>query len=174
MKTITLENGTKVQISDESYKALQDGVKSKKNWRAEKGGGYYYVDDCGEIECDTESFYSEDNYRYTTGNYFQTKKEAIAHRDRQLAIGRVTHAIIEANDGWEPDWGTGVEGKYSIYYSHDDKKFRVANWFSKHLQHLQNIPYCKSEELLEKIKDDYQDDLRVIWKLVWVISKKES
>jgi predicted ATPase len=28
MKTITLENGAKVQISDESYKALQEAVKS--------------------------------------------------------------------------------------------------------------------------------------------------
>ena len=29
MKTITLENGTKVSISEESYKALKDGVRNE-------------------------------------------------------------------------------------------------------------------------------------------------
>ncbi len=54
-------------------------------WRAEEGNIYYFISDVGEISVSTEYHVMFDNFRYNTGNYFSTEKEAKQYRESLLA-----------------------------------------------------------------------------------------
>lgn len=166
MPKITLENGKEVIISQESYDALAEAVKPVKDWRAEKGDYYYYVDDLGEVDGDEEEVYDSDDYRYTTGNYFQTKEEAEAYRDEQLANGprnkairRVNARIKELNDGWVADWSDTDQKKFTIYWASAVKDFSVT--YDDDIFCL-SLSYIKSQEIANQIIDEMRDDLLVI------------
>lgn len=45
-------------------------------WRAEDGEMYYFVTSFGEIACEQELFYQDDDRRFDAGNYFKNEKEA--------------------------------------------------------------------------------------------------
>lgn len=164
---ITTEGGDfSVEVpADEIRRLIPKLLKEKthKPWRAESVGEYWFVDDEGDVDSDEEWGHSGDNHRYLTGNYFQTKEEAIAYVDRLEAIGRVTHAIIAANEGWEPDWSDEDERKYYLYYSHSWNEFDCGA-MERH-QEAQTLPFAKSSEIAERIIKEHEDDLRIIFKL---------
>lgn len=90
---------TKTQIKAE-IEALQkelERVEGAVRWRAEKNGSYYYLDSSGGVARGWESGNSADNYRYATGNYFKTKKEAEQHETRTLARQRCWDWIRKSN-----------------------------------------------------------------------------
>lgn len=168
IKIYTLNNS---QVSaDEIRRLLKENPelleeKNHKPWRAESDGEYWFVDDEGDVISDEDWGISEDNHRYLTGNYFATKEEAEAHKARLEAIGRVTHAILEANEGWEPDWSDEGEEKYYLYYSHfGDNEF---DWGEIGLlQETQTLPFAKSNEIVERIIKEHEDDLRIIFNAI--------
>lgn len=134
--------------------------KGYKLWRAEKGSRYWHVPGDGSVDWSYEEKDSVDDFRYLTGNYFATKEEAEAHKARLAAIGRVTHAILAANEGWEPDWS---DEKYYLFYNHFWNEF---DWgvMERH-QDAQTLPFAKSRKIVETIISEYEDDLRIIFKL---------
>ena len=99
MKKITIE------VTEEQHKEILSIIKPKtvKPWRAEPGGKYFFKSTAGYVDSAHENQDSIDNHRYLIGNYFQTEEEAEASLERDKAIGRVTHRIIELNDGWEAE-----------------------------------------------------------------------
>lgn len=162
MKTITLENGKKVEISEESYTALAESIsKPCKNWRAKPGDKYFYTSDCGQAVLTRERSLHEDDYRYVTGNYFRTEEEALAHKERQLAIGRVTRAINDANGDWEPDWEDVAEPKFCIYLFLAAPQVVCHSATSGH-RGLLVLPVIQSTCSAFQIIDNYKDDLRLI------------
>ena len=143
----------------ELLKELEPGV-DYKAWRAEQSGTYYFIDSLGFV-CNTidESF-GEDDYRYLIGNYYKTKTEAEKALAYNLALGRVTHAITEANAGWIADWDNANERKYWIGYNHDDKRlYRNWNLFS---QVSNKLPFIELEGMVLKIIKEHKDDLITI------------
>ncbi len=101
--TQTLEKESVIKENPSWFQEITEPKQSFKRWRAENGGEYFFVDSCGFVESGYDSNHTAENYRHLTGNYFQTREEAESHKARQEAIGRVTHAIVEANEGWEPE-----------------------------------------------------------------------
>jgi hypothetical protein len=165
MKTYTINN---VTISEEELKnlikqnpELKEEKKSGKRWRAEESCLYYYIDIYGDVESITEYGDAIDNYRYNTGNYSQTKEQAEAHRDRLLAIQKVTDAINELNEGWTPDWSDSSEEKYYMSYSHNENWFDTYVYYFVQVSHL--LPFAKSKEILEQIIKDYEPELKIIF-----------
>ncbi len=70
-----------------------------KRWRSENDGVYYYMDDCGKCDSAYEGYGSIDDYRYNTGNYFKTEKEAEQHKAYLLAL----QTIKDDAEGFVPD-----------------------------------------------------------------------
>lgn len=77
-------------ISDYVKKNMEKGMKivnekygKLKRWRAERNGGYYYIDDDGGICYTTDDYVLVDNDRYALGNYFQTEEQAEKARELQ-------------------------------------------------------------------------------------------
>lgn len=163
MKTYTLNNTT---VSAEELKRLIKEnpellEKGTKPWRAEKGEEYWYVEDCGLADCDTEGIYDADNFRFLTGNYFRTEEEAEAHKARLEAIGRVTHAILERNEGWTPDWSDDDQSKHHIWFDHDCSTFDVD--YDCSIQESYILPYIASREIAKGIIRDFEGDLKIIF-----------
>lgn len=136
---------------------------SFKKWRAENGGNYFTIHINGEIVIATEKGNHYDNYRYLTNNYFQTEQEAKAYKARQKAIGRVTHAIIEANEGWEPDWEDGTQIKHRIIYLHYIEDLEVNNDAVEQSSVI--VPYCKTNAIALSIISSHKEDLDLIFNL---------
>lgn len=162
MKTITLENGKKVEISDESYAALSKAVTSSHMpWRAKEGGRYFFIDSMGDTCSSTEVNHKTDDYRYLTGNYYQTEAEAEKATARQRAISTVRMAILEANEGWVPDWGDGCQEKLWVFYDYRPKRFIFTyNWL---VVSNSVLPYIKTEQIAQDIINTYEKELKLIW-----------
>jgi hypothetical protein len=150
MPTITLENGNKVGLSQESYDNLAKAVKSKK-WRAEHGGMYYCVDSCGGILNPLDLKTKADNWRYSQHSYFRTTEEAKHYQKRLEAIAEYRDLIEELNDGWEPNWRNSHERKHYVYCNHFFEKFAPNHCGTQQLQEPWH--YLKSEELAKQVID---------------------
>lgn len=60
-------------------------IPENKRWRAEYNGGYYYIEDGGNVMDSDDYEDEEDDYRYDTGNYGRTKKELEVKREYNIA-----------------------------------------------------------------------------------------
>ncbi len=62
-----------------SYVNQKYGV--PKRWRADKGDGFYYIQELGEIGFYVDNYSEFDDKCYYIGNYFKTEKLATKYRD---------------------------------------------------------------------------------------------
>ncbi len=162
-KKIKINN---VEVSIEDFKKAMEENKElleKKSGKVErvKDQKYYYANCYGVIEDSNEDFNYIDNYRYLTGNYFLTKKKAEDYKAYLEALGRVNHAILEANDGWEPNWSVSHENKNYIEL---DRTVGVlyVNWCCE-AQKPFNLDFIKTSELAESIIKTHKEDLLLIF-----------
>ncbi len=154
-------NNKEITLTPEQIKTLGLEKKSYKPWRAEKGANYYYVDSLGCIGLSCEKSYSECDHRYLTGNYFQTKEQAEAHKAKLEAIGRVTHRILELNEGYDY-WAELSFTKYwVVIYRMGFQRFEPANCCD-YIPAL-ILPKIKSEEIAEQIIKECESDLKLIF-----------
>lgn len=164
MKIKLTINGKEIEaeIKDEDIKKIEE-KKSYLPWRAELGGVYWVLTARGIVVDFSEDNEKSDEYRYLVGNYFKTKEECEAKRERDLAIGRVSHAILEANEGWEPDWDDNKEYKWSILYNINTHSptFMPDNHLWNKIQNV--IPFIVSKEIAKKIIKDHEKDLKLIF-----------
>ena len=161
--TQTLEKESVIKENPSWFQEITEPKQSFKRWRAKKGQPYFYVDGMGEIIRVDDIYDSIDNYRYLTFNYFPTREEAESYKARQEAIGRVTHAIIEANEGWEPNWEDGTQIKYRIIYLHSIEDLEVNNDAVE--QNIVTVPYCRTNGIALSIISSHKEDLDLIFNL---------
>lgn len=163
MKTFKLNN---VEVSAEEIKKLIKEnpellqEKGGKPWKGVFGEIYYYVSEVGCVGNSTENNHRYDNYRYLTGNYFKTKEEAEQYVEYQKAVGRITHAILERNEGWKADWSDISLKKFCLYFCNLENTWEV-DYFNG-AQYLNIIPDMKSEKIAQSIIKDFKDDLEII------------
>lgn len=110
-----------------------------KRWRSENDGVYYYMDDCGKCDSAGAGYGSIDDYRYSTGNYFKTEKEAEQHKAYLLAL----QTIKDDAEGFAPDWRSD---KYHGYYNHEANELNIG--WSLAFQY-QGVIYFETEEKLQ-------------------------
>lgn len=135
--------------------------KKKGKFRAKYNDRYWYIDSDGNVCYITETNHSSDNFSHLIGNYFATEKETKEYKAYLEALGRVTHAVYEMNDGWEPDWSDVCQVKCNVFYGNDNIWGITYNFF---YQYSHIIPYLKSEKLAKKLIKDHLTDLEVIRK----------
>ena len=79
---------------------------------------YYYLNDCGGIEIETDEDYPVDNFRYSIGNYFETKEEAENYKEKLIIEQELRDIAMELNKGEKIDWEDTQE-KYYLSYDLD-------------------------------------------------------
>ena len=113
-----------------------------KRWRAREGDEYSFLSSAGSIGRSTEQADTVDDYRYSTGNYFKTKKEAEQHKAYLLAL----QTIKDDAEGWIPDWEDEIQEKYHGYYNHEANELNIG--WSLSFQY-QGVIYFETEEKLQ-------------------------
>ena len=151
----------KITIEDrpEVWEEIVEEKKKVGRWRAERGMFYSYIDDEGALCTGIEGGDSIDNYRYIVNNYHQTKEQVQKYLNYTLALATVRNAILEANDGWVPDWGD-EKMKYNFYYNNKERQYRVESCWSS--QEFFIFPHMKNNETAQQIIKDYTPHLDLI------------
>lgn len=82
--TITDDQGNKYELieMDDGYYALEPIEQKPKRRRADKGNQYFYLDEMVRVVISNDLCWTHDQRRYDAHNYFQTKEEAEAARDK--------------------------------------------------------------------------------------------
>ena len=161
MKTITLEDGQQVKISDESYKAIADSIQSKR-WKPEEDETFWYVVDDGDVGHSYWADNKTDKYRYKTGNCYRTKEKAKPDLARIIALADVREYILD-NDLQvdNVDWSDRWQNKCSISYNHNTDEFcREFHW---RYQKLNELPFLKSTEATNQVIQAKRKELLVIF-----------
>lgn len=110
MRTITLEDGTKKEISEELYKAIQEDPKPKITCYED---AYNLVQPQYDFMSDgcVEHLYVACRSNYPT--------EAISKREfNRKKLITLAHAL---NGDWKPAWKDRDQSKWSVYYSHTSR-----------------------------------------------------
>ena len=161
MKTITLEDGKEVKISDESYKAIADSIQSKR-WKPEEDEDYWHTDSTGAIYCEQWGNQEYDQYRYKTGNCYCTKEEVETALARIIALADVREYILDNNLQVDNvDWSDGEQDKWTIYHSHNSKQF-ISSVYGK-IQNYNELPELKSEKATNQVIQAKRKELLVIF-----------
>ena len=113
-----------------------------KRWRACDDQLYFKIDNLGDVEEIVEIGYSSDDYRYNTGNYFKTEKEAEQHKAYLLALQTIKDDV----EGFAPDWENSHEKKWFGYYDHEQKKIYTS---AMSLCQTQGVIYFKTHDKLQ-------------------------
>lgn len=161
--TQTLEKESVIKENPSWFQEITEPKQSFKRWRAEEGKKYYhvYASDGGiEISCPPERNDNQDQYYYLTGNYFQTEQEAKAYQARQEAIGRVTHAIVEANEGWEPE-----DDDIMWTISWNTNGYRPLNLMHNSTMLPVLFPWMNTRGIALSIISSHKEDLDLIFNL---------
>ena len=161
MKTITLEDGKEVKISDEGYKAMADSIQSKR-WKPEEREGYWFASEGGDVgeSCWTNHRY--DQYRYKTENCYRTKEEVETALARIIALADVREYILDNNLQVDNvDWSDGEQEKWSIYYNHESSGF-YGN-FCYTCQRTNELPWLKSFEATDQVIQAKRKELLLIF-----------
>lgn len=164
-----------VQSLDEP-KAVDEPVKPVK-WRAEPTTQYWYIDSAGHIDSAEDIDWSSqmgrqsDSFRYLTGNYYKTRKEAEQALEVIKAKGRLYHAYYALVGDWKPDFESLSFDKFYIeYYNLKTKKFSV-NCYYNGLAVNPLRDFCfKSNDLANQFIKENEADLKLVFGLTQSIN----
>lgn len=166
MKTYTIYNVTEDQLK-EIIKQNPELLKEKKGrWRAERGSKYWTIDTYGGTHSYGGTYFyvedgdTADNKFYNMGNYYKTEEEAQKAKEKQLAVMRVSDAIMDYNDWEEVDWSNSNQYKHYIYYDYANNKFDIGSVLF--CTGYCVLPYSK-EALTEDFINTHKNDLKLIF-----------
>ena len=126
-----------------------------KRWRACDDQLYFKIDNLGDVEEIVEIGYSSDDYRYNTGNYFKTEKEAEQHKAYLLALQTIKDDV----EGFAPDWEDENQEKWHGYYSYLSNKLDID--YSSSYQ-IQGVIYFETEKKLEHSQEVHEAEWLIV------------
>lgn len=113
---------------------------------------YYYLNDCGETEIETDEDYPVDNFRYSIGNYFETKEQAENYKQKLLIEQELRDVARELNKGEEIDWNNQDQKKYCLEYDFLSNSIGYIKYI---MLKMQGTIYCLDKDFkdvaIEKI-----------------------
>ena len=139
--------------SPKKPEVVEEPKKEYKRWRAEEGDVFYTVYTHGTIGEEGEYSEHADDMKYAMGNYFETKEEAEAHKEKLLAQQEFEDLVMKYNEGWEADWEDNNQAKFFLRYNHEAK-----NWFSANSSTVQDTRQVyMSKKTAQKILENHQE-----------------
>ena len=150
------------ELGKEIEKLKNQKVESKKRWRAEYNGEYYFILDNGAVCKSSDTFTMAHDYRYAIGNYFETKEQAEKYSYRQILLQRYADFIAEITE--EPlRWGSTNQTKYALVYNVYMNHVYKIEYIADRLNRIQGVLYTTNLKLVELAKERFADEeLRLI------------
>lgn len=137
---------------NEQVESMED--KNEARWRAKKGDKYSFVTDAGDISRVLEVNDEADNFRYLTGNYFETKQEAEEYKENFIIKTELKDLALRLNNGKEI-WSDTEQIKYYIHFSYARNKLECN--LQNGCPHLGEI-YCLDDAFLKIAKKEIGED----------------
>ena len=147
--TINLEN-----VSDADKETIMRIIKKSKQpkrWRAERVMPYYYINDCGIVARPNEYGHPEDNFRFDTGNYFETEKQAQEYKKKLL----IQQKYKDMSDVTEENWEKPLVGLkwYAFYVCQKERvEYSSTNGLQCEITYFSTKE--KAQEAVETIGED--------------------
>jgi hypothetical protein len=168
MKTLTLENGTTIKVTDEQLQELIElqpkEVKSSIGWTPEIGENYYYIR-FDDVACHKFLYTNHNNDKriISAGNIYKTESEAQRVLDKQKALRRI-HEYMYKNDlVYVPDWNDRINLKWTISGWHYNNNEPTRNNWSNINDSKGNLVFKTREDLIQVI-DNCKEDLEIYLK----------
>lgn len=122
-----------------------------RRWRAEAGGKYWFIDDCGCVIRGSDYGTVTNDYHYSIGNYYKTEEEC------KLAKAKETAKQIVKDDakGFEPNWRDSAQFKYSAKFDHTFRTYELDCAMAH--QRIGAIYFQSKEDLHESLKAHYAE-----------------
>ena len=118
-ETVTI-NDIQIPVSALEAAGFKREVKQGGRYKPKVGETYWKLYSDGDWAADKWLDTKIDKDRYAMGNTFRTKEDAIAARDKQLALVRVQDKLAEMTN--EPlDWNNGGQMKCALMFNHEDR-----------------------------------------------------
>lgn len=156
----------KLEVMEKDTKELKsyiEGLYKKKYWDPNYNDEYWYIGDDVEVYQEVCIDGLIDNDRLEMGNVYKTKEEAEKQVELTKAIVRVKQFIAENCEEFEPDWSNGDQRKYEVYCDSYAEEIRADSMFSYKSATL--LPYLKTKEDAQKVIDNCEKDLKLIFGL---------
>lgn len=140
----------------EQLKAAKIEVEQPKRWKPEYGEIYWKVESNGYV---CHLHWGDDccdDWRYLTGNCFQTKEEAEEYKKQIEYTARYKNYIEEHS---EPiDWNNRTSYKYYAIFNFDNNKIEIDDfWYTK----VQGTIYASSKQIIwDAIKEIGEDNFK--------------
>ena len=151
-KIIINKKEYEVEVTEEQLKEIEK--KSKKRWRAYNGEYYFYIDVGGYIGHETEMYYESDDFKYSIGNYFKTKKEAEEYRNKLIYKQQYRDYVNEHNE-FEIDWKDQEQRKYNAAYDLMDDLFCID---SSIVSYSEGVVYATSKQIIKDFIEEIGED----------------
>jgi len=102
------------RIKELRTKQTEKQEKSVTRWRGNEGDRYWYVDDTDEVTYSYEENLGTDDFRYCTGNYFETEHECEQYFKNLKTKQELKDLALKLNNGKEIDWSDTEQTKFFI------------------------------------------------------------
>jgi len=159
MTKLTL-NGVEVTLTQEQIDQILK-ENEKKSGYPEYNTYYWYLTSYGETRRIRWVAVIDDNFRFDTGNYYETEEEAEKAAEKLQALARIRKYIRENDLGVVPDWDNldmpFSPCCYRIGYDSFGGNFFVSSVSIGRFE--TNIGYIKSDEAAQQVIDYCKDDL---------------
>lgn len=134
-------NGKRAELTKEQMEQLGIEAKKKdKKWRADGHTKYWFLDSQNRIDADMELRQREDNFRYYSHNYFQTKEEAEIYA-RVLETEMLLKKYADEHNGEFADF------KYYLFWVGADNELRID--FVPSYSYRTRVIFFSSKEIVQ-------------------------
>ena len=164
MKNQLIINNKEVELSPESWKAMEEQFK-KKSFYPEIGDTFYAIDSTDEKQLVQKASNYSNMWKmnFDCGLAFKTRPEAEAKLAEMQAIAKVRKFIFEEGLSFEPDWSNRKQDKWSFCYNH--YFVALTKEGRPFFENYSPFGHLKSEEDCEKVIENCKDELDVIFKV---------
>ena len=163
MKNQLIINNKEVELSPESWKAMEEQFK-KKSFYPEEEENFFLISFLeAEVEILNQNYDNGYKTDFDCGLAFKTRPEAEAKLAEMKAITKVRKFIFEEGLSFEPDYRDFEQRKYNIYYYFEEERF--DSLYNNTCPEYSPFGYLKSVEDCEKVIENCKDELDVIFKV---------
>jgi hypothetical protein len=120
----------KGQLTEEDK---EDKYKRKRNSR------YYYLNSCGAIYNVFDNEIASDNFRYSTGNFFETSEEVKIYQKKLIIEQELKDIAKELNKGEKIDWNNKEQNKCFLCF---DYFYNKIDYIQNRYNKIQGTIYC--------------------------------
>jgi hypothetical protein len=139
---IILPNDT--VVSPEEYWKSKE--KKKGRWKPEEDEIYFFVDDGSIYEDEWMGNFVNEEFKYSIGNCFKTKKEAEEYKTKLVFQQQYRDYALEHND--EIDWNT-PQLKQCAGYDNYENEIKIVCWES--IKQQGTVYFTKSQDIWDFI-----------------------